>query len=88
MAFYDDKKPTVDPFEKFLAIPHQGQLKNSDYTTVDAAATLLYDYIPADVVTSILSPLSENEFTTLSFPSSEIPGIGVMNGRYVTIKMV
>ncbi|KAF8483612.1 hypothetical protein DFH94DRAFT_318194 [Russula ochroleuca] len=81
LAFYDDEKPEHDPFEDFLAIPHQGQLANSPYTELDTATTLLYGYIPADVATMILSPSEKDRFARASFPSPEIAGIGVMNAR-------
>ncbi|KAJ7107905.1 hypothetical protein C8R44DRAFT_885296 [Mycena epipterygia] len=73
LAFYDDEEPESDPFEDFLAIPHHGQLANSSYTELDTAATMLYNHIPADVATTILSESS--------FPSSEVAGMGVMNAR-------
>lgn len=88
MAFYDDGKPERDPFEDFLGIPHHGQLANSSYTKLDAAATLLYDHISADIATTILSPSNEDSIEPLSFPSSEIAGIGVMNARYVAVEMI
>jgi hypothetical protein len=88
LAFYDDEKPEHDPFEDFLAIPHQGQLANSPYTELDTATTLLYGYIPADVATMILSPSEKDRFARASFPSPEIAGIGVMNARCVTVEMI
>ncbi|KAH8995907.1 hypothetical protein EDB92DRAFT_1814381 [Lactarius akahatsu] len=82
LAFYDDKKPEgYEPFSDFLAIPHQGRLTNSRYTELDAAKTLLYSHIPADVATSILSTHEDNDFAPMHFPSPDIPGIGVISAR-------
>ncbi|KAI9441828.1 hypothetical protein H4582DRAFT_2055639 [Lactarius indigo] len=65
----------------FLAIPHQGRLTNSRYTKLDAAKTLLYSHIPADVATSILSTPEDDDLAPVYFPSPDIPGIGVINAR-------
>ncbi|KAJ7580371.1 hypothetical protein C8J56DRAFT_961446 [Mycena floridula] len=81
LAFYDDEKPTRDPFEDFLAIPHHGELTNSSYTKLDTATTLLYSHIPADVATMTLSSYQEDDDSAFSFPSSAIAGMGVMNAR-------
>ncbi|KAI9441861.1 hypothetical protein H4582DRAFT_1849534 [Lactarius indigo] len=79
LAFYDDIKPDgPNPFIRFLAIPHQGQLANSDYTTLDVATTLLYSYILA---ADILSNSDDGDSETISFPSSELAGMGVTNAR-------
>ena len=84
MAFYDDDKPERDPFQGFLGIRHGGRLANSPYTKLDEAMTLLYNHIPADVATEILSP----EDGPYSFPRSGVAGIGVMNGRCVAVEIV
>ncbi|KAJ7911782.1 hypothetical protein B0H13DRAFT_1875515 [Mycena leptocephala] len=55
-------------------------------TTLDTAATFLYNYIPVDVATTILSPPEDD--TQYSFPSSEIAGLGVMNAQCVTVETV
>jgi hypothetical protein len=33
LAFYDDEKPNLNPFQKFLDIDHGGTLKNVRYTS-------------------------------------------------------
>jgi hypothetical protein len=81
LAFYDDEQPKPDTFEEFLAIPHHGELGKSSYTRLDTATTLLHDHISADTVTMILPPPERDGPEPFSFPSSEIAGIGVMNGR-------
>jgi hypothetical protein len=88
LAFYDDGKPDPDPFDDFLVIPHHGQLVNSPYTTLDTATTLLYEHIPADIATMILSPPEEDSIRPFSFPSSEVAGTGVMNARWVTVEVI
>ncbi|KAI9450622.1 hypothetical protein BJY52DRAFT_172619 [Lactarius psammicola] len=87
LAFYDDyfndQIPDVsNPFSDFLAIPHQGQLTNSKYK-LDAAETLLYSQIPAEVATEVLSTSKDDDFkfAPAYFPNPEIPGIGVTNVR-------
>ncbi|KAH9020956.1 hypothetical protein EDB85DRAFT_1895918 [Lactarius pseudohatsudake] len=69
-AFYDDAKPGgSDPFSNFLAIPHQGRLANSNYTTVTLdwmsllVRLLLYSHILADVATEVLSNAEDDDST-------------------------
>jgi len=87
LAFYDDEKPSRDednPFNDFLSIkPHGGKLENSHYTTLQNVTSSVYDHVTTDVVIENLSLLRENDFKfrAASFPSSEIAGMGVTNGR-------
>ncbi|KAF8258567.1 hypothetical protein EI94DRAFT_1707879 [Lactarius quietus] len=89
LAFYDDKKPVgSDPFSEFLAIPHQGRLTNSRYTKLDAAKTLLYSHIPADVATEFLSTPEDDDSAPFYFPSSEVAGMGVINARCIIVESI
>ncbi|KAF9067051.1 hypothetical protein BDP27DRAFT_1423219 [Rhodocollybia butyracea] len=80
LAFYDDEFifQQTNPFEKFLAIPHEGRLANSAYTTLDTAKSLLYNHISTK---STITLLKEDDYHLMSFPSAHIAGLSIMNGR-------